>query len=311
MKKPIVSIIIPTYNRAQLIKETVDSILAQTYKKWECIIVDDGSTDNTKDVLFEHYNDDTRIQFYSRPEHKPKGANACRNYGLELSNGEFVLFYDSDDVMLEEKIQIHIDLFKSIESLDATVTNSYYYNFKTKKKIKPWREKLTSKALITEFILQKTGWQTGDILWKKEALYNLEFNEILQSSQDWEFHIKALCLDKKLEFKDVCMSYIRHTPKSIKNSFSLKKNQSDFISRKNVVNLTKRKNVLNSEGAYKILKEFYSFFEIFLFQGAYKYAFNTFFEIVKLTLFLNAYNVFFNFFCVQYPIKFFKKIVFK
>ena len=78
--KPLVSIIIPTYNRAHLIAETLDSIIAQTYTNWECIVVDDGSTDPTDELMETYCKKDSRFQYYHRPKNRPKGANACRNY---------------------------------------------------------------------------------------------------------------------------------------------------------------------------------------------------------------------------------------
>ena len=84
---PLVSIIIPNYNRADLIVETLNSIIAQTYTNWECIVVDDGSTDDSIKVIDEYSKLDPRIYLYIRPNHKRKGANSCRNYGLEMSRG--------------------------------------------------------------------------------------------------------------------------------------------------------------------------------------------------------------------------------
>ena len=83
MNNPLVSIIIPTYNRAHFIGETLESVLAQTYHNWECIVIDDGSTDYTDELMEFYCEKDSRIQYYHRPSHKPKGANACRNYGFE------------------------------------------------------------------------------------------------------------------------------------------------------------------------------------------------------------------------------------
>ena len=81
--QPLVSIIIPTFNRAHLIGETLDSILAQTYTHWECLITDDGSTDNSIEIIQEYVTKDTRFKLFTRPANRPKGANACRNIGLE------------------------------------------------------------------------------------------------------------------------------------------------------------------------------------------------------------------------------------
>ena len=83
--QPLISIIIPTYNRAQIIGETLDSLIAQTYANWECIAVDDGSTDNTDEVLVAYCNKDTRFQYHHRPKDKLKGPNSCRNYGFTRS----------------------------------------------------------------------------------------------------------------------------------------------------------------------------------------------------------------------------------
>ncbi|MBZ9628903.1 glycosyltransferase [Psychroflexus sp. CAK1W] len=110
-KEPLVSVIIPTYNRAHLIGETLDSVLVQTYQNWECIIVDDGSSDNTDEIVEAYVKKDSRFQYHHRPSDRPKGANACRNYGFELSRGEYVNWFDDDDLMLEEFIKSKIKSF--------------------------------------------------------------------------------------------------------------------------------------------------------------------------------------------------------
>ena len=77
---PLVSIIIPTYNRAHLIGETLDSVLAQTYQNWECIIVDDGSSDNTDEVIGAYVEKDSRFKYYHRSDKDlPKEPSASRN----------------------------------------------------------------------------------------------------------------------------------------------------------------------------------------------------------------------------------------
>ena len=88
-----VSIIIPVYNRESLILETLNSIQQQIYKDWECIIIDDHSTDNTLSLVKEFCNEDARFSYYLRPEKKPKGANSCRNYGFLKSKAPECLTY--------------------------------------------------------------------------------------------------------------------------------------------------------------------------------------------------------------------------
>ena len=108
--QPLVSIIIPTFNRAHLIGETLDSVLAQTYTNWECIVVDDGSTDATGDLMESYVKKDTRFRYHHRPKNRLTGGNAARNYGFELSKGEYLNFFDSDDLMDINKISIQVNL---------------------------------------------------------------------------------------------------------------------------------------------------------------------------------------------------------
>lgn len=114
---PLVSIIIPTFNRAHLIGETLDSVLKQTYQNWECIIIDDGSTDSTIDSVRNFINVDNRFRFLIRPINRKKGASTCRNIGLENSRGHFIQFLDSDDVMSPDKIYEQVKILASQSEL--------------------------------------------------------------------------------------------------------------------------------------------------------------------------------------------------
>ncbi|MGM0932657.1 MAG: glycosyltransferase family 2 protein [Bacteroidota bacterium] len=106
--QPLVSIIIPTYNRAHLIGETLDSVLAQTYQNWECIVADDGSTDDTLELLQKYNQRDNRIRFIDRPEGKIKGAASSRNVGFENSKGQYIQYLDSDDLLPPDKLELQI-----------------------------------------------------------------------------------------------------------------------------------------------------------------------------------------------------------
>ena len=128
LEQPLVSIIIPTYNRAHLIGETLDSVLAQTYQNWECLVVDDGSTDGTKSVISQYITNDGRIKFFKRPENKPKGANACRNIGLNEAQGKYIVFFDSDDLMYIDFIEKQAKTLKDNEELDFCANFSSFFN---------------------------------------------------------------------------------------------------------------------------------------------------------------------------------------
>lgn len=110
MDQPLISVIIPTYNRFRYIGETLDSLIGQTYRNWECIVVDDGSDDYTDELLSFYSEKDERIQYYHRPINRPKGANACRNFGFEVSTGEYIQWLDSDDIISPEKFEVQLKL---------------------------------------------------------------------------------------------------------------------------------------------------------------------------------------------------------
>ena len=104
----LVSIIIPTYDRAHLIGETLASVLAQTYEHVETIVADDGSTDNTGELMVEwerrfHGERGWNLEFL-RSDHR--GGNAARNRGMQASQGEFIQFLDSDDLLHPEKLTL-------------------------------------------------------------------------------------------------------------------------------------------------------------------------------------------------------------
>jgi len=193
---PLVSIIIPTYNRAHLISVTLASIIAQTYTNWECIVVDDGSTDGTEGVLKALCDKDKRFQYHKRPNDRLKGANACRNYGFELSKGEYVNWFDSDDLMIPEKLSIQLnDLLKG--NYDFSVTQTELFDAKSNISLGNRSESLVSDNLIDDFINFKAFWLFQSVLWKKDYLIKnkLFLNEKLQQAQDFDFHLTVLKLN--------------------------------------------------------------------------------------------------------------------
>jgi len=108
---PVVSIIIPTYNRRQYLNRAIQSVLNQTFRDYEVLVVDDASTDGT-DKMVKGYND-VRINYNRHIVNK--GAPAARNTGLELARGEFVAFLDSDNEWLPERLRKQIDLFATVD----------------------------------------------------------------------------------------------------------------------------------------------------------------------------------------------------
>ncbi|MGG7213287.1 glycosyltransferase family 2 protein [Clostridium nigeriense] len=107
----LVSIITPTYNCGKFIEETIESVLKQSHENWEMIIVDDCSTDNTKEVVEKYTKNDHRIKYYILD--KNSGAAVTRTKAMELAKGNYIAFLDSDDLWMEDKLKRQLDFMKN------------------------------------------------------------------------------------------------------------------------------------------------------------------------------------------------------
>lgn len=105
MSSPVVSVVIPTFNRAYCIQRTVDSVLQQTYDKVQCLVVDDGSTDNTRELMADLYGNEPRVVYIHQ---KNQGVCAARNTGLGRATGEFIALLDSDDIWKPWKLEVQL-----------------------------------------------------------------------------------------------------------------------------------------------------------------------------------------------------------
>lgn len=121
LKNGMVSIITPTYNCGRFIGETIESVIAQTYSNWEMIIVDDCSVDNTKTVVKQYQNQDSRIKYYCLE--KNSGPAVARTKAMELAEGQYIAFLDSDDLWLKDKLTKQI---KFMKDNDYAFTNTSY-----------------------------------------------------------------------------------------------------------------------------------------------------------------------------------------
>lgn len=200
---PLISIIIPVYNRAQLVRETLDSILCQTYQNWECIVVDDGSTDTTWLTLEAYAVRDSRFRIHRR-NREPKGAPTCRNLGINLSKGEYLMFMDSDDLMGEDSIRFRVENLEGNEALDALIFDTHIFIKTPGDDNRIWNILDTEEDDLIRFLRQDMPWHTSGPLWKNKDL--LRFDEEALSFQDWEYHIRwVLNCDsyKKIESNDL------------------------------------------------------------------------------------------------------------
>ncbi|TXE05840.1 glycosyltransferase family 2 protein [Gelidibacter salicanalis] len=194
----LVSIIIPTFNRAHLIGETLDSVLAQTYTNWECIVVDDGSTDGTSALMETYCAKDFRFQYHHRPKNRPQGGNAARNYGFELSKGDYVNWFDSDDLMDSNKLLIQVEVLVENPDIKFCVSNCAFFNENSLNVEYKLNKPLNSNDAFNDFVQDKIKFYTPSLIVKRTYLseYNLKFDEALFRYQEYDFFCKMLYISK-------------------------------------------------------------------------------------------------------------------
>ncbi len=193
----LVSIIIPSFNSELLIRQTLDSVLKQTYAKWECIIVDDGSTDDTILILKEYASRDSRFKWFLRPSFKPKGPSSARNYGLEKVNGDFVVFLDSDDLLLETCLENRIAFAKENPNFDFWVFKMVLFEQNRDQdkgmfNILPLSNENENEFYLRLFLQGKFPFIVTCPLWKMTNLELLGgFDEQMRMLEDPDLHTRA------------------------------------------------------------------------------------------------------------------------
>lgn len=194
----LVSIIIPTYNRAHLLAETLDSVLQQKYENWECLVIDDGSTDYTSELLELYIEKDSRFNFYQRPSSRSKGANACRNVGIEKSAGLFLLFLDSDDLLNSSCLLNRVNYFNKNPEKDFIIFSMGKFSDTHKQYIDENRSIFYFRdnfEYIDKFIQGPLPWNITRPIFKRSFLTKTDgFDEELLRFQDVEFNIRILYL---------------------------------------------------------------------------------------------------------------------
>ncbi|OOV18377.1 glycosyltransferase family 2 protein [Flavobacterium sp. LM4] len=191
---PLVSVIIPIYNRAHLIGETLESILEQSYQNWECIIVDDGSTDTTVEVIKEYVQKDNRFQLHYRPFDRLQGGNAARNYGFEVSKGQYINWFDSDDLMASFFLEKRLDFIEKNNQYDFVVFSMGLLK-EGIKQVDKHRSSVNESNINTIKLFvagKKIPWQVSRPIYKRNIIQNIKFNESLLRFQDIEYSIRLL-----------------------------------------------------------------------------------------------------------------------
>jgi len=189
--QPRISVIIPNYNRGDLLADTLESLIRQDYPEWEAVVVDDGSTDNSAEVAQRYNALDSRIRFYLR-DREPRGAPVCRNIGIGLSTGEYLIFLDSDDLLAPGALSQRAHAIRNHPEDDFWVFPMLMFRDDPTKATMLWNID-NGKPDLSRFLVLDAPWQTSGPIWRKEPVIRIGgFTEGLACWQDVDFHLKAL-----------------------------------------------------------------------------------------------------------------------
>jgi len=187
---PLVSVLVPNFNRAGTISQTLESLLRQTYAEWECLVVDDGSTDDSLEVVRKFAESDSRIRLLSRSR-EPKGACTCRNIGVEKSRGEYVMFLDSDDIIAPWCLEQRVAAFAIAGEVDFVVFPALMFRNTPGDEDFLWNV-ITADSDLIRFLQLDSPWQGTGPMWKRESFIRVGgWAEDLRCWQDVELSIRG------------------------------------------------------------------------------------------------------------------------
>ena len=185
--EPLVSAIVPTYNRANLVRRALDSVIKQSYSNLEIVVVDDASDDNTEEIINGMGSSQIR---YIRHQTNQGGA-ATRNTGIEAAKGEYVAFLDSDDVWLQGKIETQLAAIQNEDSPDNIVSYTQFEIEQDKQiYIKPSRGKNEKEAVADYMFLHEGEIQTSTMMLPRKLILETRFRSELKKHQDLDLSLR-------------------------------------------------------------------------------------------------------------------------
>lgn len=184
-----------TYNRAKLIESVLDTIRLQTHENFECIIIDDTSNDDTKEVVTKYAEGDNRFNYFLRNSKYQKGLSGCRNMGLDLARGKWVIFFDDDDLVHPQNLEITLKAALELQCdyIHYRKSNYNLFNQRIAYDSYSFVESIDNTKLL-KVLNNYYGISSCSVLWRRDVFNNLRFNEYLKYAEEWELFAKIISI---------------------------------------------------------------------------------------------------------------------
>lgn len=221
---PLVTVIVPAFNYAHFISQTLDSVRGQTYQNWECVVVDDGSTDDTREVVARYVERDARIRYVHQQN---SGLSAARNTGIKHSRGEFLQFLDADDLIEECKIEGQVEYLETHKDVDLVYGDARYFSTENPNERRysmfdpdeAWMPQLSGTgfdllpALLKQCILPINAPLVRRTVIAEVGMFNTKSVAV----EDWEYWIRCASQGKRFQYVslDRTLALIRYHPSSL------------------------------------------------------------------------------------------------
>lgn len=200
----MISVIVPLYNKEETICKTIESVLRQTSSDWELVIIDDGSTDRSRDVVSKYLNDQ-RILYYYKPN---GGVSSARNYGINNASGDWMMYLDADDILLDNCISIFEN---AISKYDADVYVADYYSVSgqdARLAINENNDRYIS-CNFKDLLIGRIFLRAGNFVARSTILRQCHFDESLSRYEDMSVILKLLSISRVFYIGTPVMKYVR------------------------------------------------------------------------------------------------------
>lgn len=223
----LISIIIPCYNQGAFLNETLLSVYNQTYSNWECIIVNDGSTDNSEKIAKDWADKDNRFKYFNKEN---SGVSAARNFAIEKVNGTYIQFLDADDLLDTQKLELSIKALdkQSNENKQIVISNFRMFSTNANKTKEPYCS-LNEELFSFENLIYK--WNESFSIpihcgfFEASLFKNIRFPENLTAQEDWIVWVKLFKIPINAIFLNEPLALYRENPKSRTMARSIFKDQ--------------------------------------------------------------------------------------
>ena len=217
--------IIPCYNHAQYLPDAVRSIISQTVSEWECIIINDGSSDNTRDVALSLAAEDSRVRYLEQPN---RGLARARNRGLDEARGQYIQFLDADDIIAPNKFELQLQALSTTNELALSYSNYYCCRINDRLNIR-------IKCYLSPQIDIERPLQDLASRWETELsipvhcflldarifkLYQIRFDESIPNHEDWECWMRVLTMKPSLFYVDEELAVYRILDSSMHSNYA-------------------------------------------------------------------------------------------